>query len=70
MFLASVGWVKTQQNIKVVRNNLQTTFPYTLTLTCFNHNENNQLIAQHQWKVPSKEENAQNGLPETDWRDA
>ena len=25
MFLASVGWVKTQQNIKVVWNNLQTT---------------------------------------------
>jgi len=22
----------------------------------------------HQWKVPTKEENARNGLPETDWR--
>ena len=31
---------------------------------------NGQLIGQHQWKVPTKEENAQNGLPETDWRDA
>ena len=51
-------------------NNLQTTFPYTHTLTCFDYNENGQLIAQHQWKVPSKEENARNGLPETDWRDA
>ena len=40
MFLASVGWVKTQQNIKVVWNNLQTTLPYTLTLTCFVYNEN------------------------------
>ena len=40
--------------------------PYTLTLTCFVYNEN----GQHQWKVPSKEENARNGLPETDWRDA
>ena len=51
-------------------NNLQTTFPYTHTLTCFDYNENGQLIAQHQWKVPSKEENARNGLPEIDWRDA
>ena len=65
MFLASVVWVKTQQNIKVVWNNLQTTLPYTLTLTCFVYNEN----GQHQWKVPSKEENARNDLPETDWRD-
>ena len=47
--------------------NFQTTFP---VLTCLNHNGNGQLIAQHQWKVPSKEENARNGLPETDWRDA
>ena len=39
-------------------------------ITCFDYNENGQLIAQHQWKVPSKEENARNGLPETDWRDA
>ena len=66
MFLASVGWVKTQQNIKVVLRLFQTTLPYTLTLTCFVYNEN----GQHQWKVPSKEENARNGLPETDWRDA
>ena len=65
MFLASVGWVKTKQNIKVVWNNLQATLPYTLTLTCFVYNEN----GQHQWKVPSKEENARNDLPETDWRD-
>ena len=27
-------------------HNLQTTFPYTLTLTCLNHNESGQLIAQ------------------------
>ena len=47
--------------------NFQTTFP---VLTCFDYNGNSQLIAQHQWKVPSKEENARNGLPETDWRDA
>ena len=40
------------------------------SITCFDYNGNGQLIAQHQWKVPSKEENAQNGLPETDWRDA
>ena len=65
MFLESVGWVKTQQNIKIVWNNLQATLPYTLTLTCFVYNEN----GQHQWKVPSKEENARNDLPETDWRD-
>ena len=45
-------------------------FLYTSPLTCFDYNENGQLIAQHQWKVPSKEENARNGLPETDWRDA
>ena len=38
---------------------------YTLTLTCFVYKEN----GQHQWKVPSKEENARNDLPETDWRD-
>ncbi|HFC6352651.1 TPA: DUF2169 domain-containing protein [Neisseria elongata] len=40
------------------------------SITCFDYNGNGQLIAQHQWKVPSKEENARNGLPETDWRDA
>ena len=40
------------------------------SITCFDYNENGQLIAQHQWKVPSKEENARNGLPDTDWRDA
>ncbi|WP_455007746.1 RHS repeat-associated core domain-containing protein, partial [Neisseria sicca] len=40
------------------------------SITCFDYNENNQLIARHQWKVPSKEENARNGLPDTDWRDA
>ena len=40
------------------------------SITCFDYNENGQLIAKHQWKVPSKEENARNGLPETDWRDA
>ena len=40
------------------------------SITCFDYNENGQLIAQHQWKVPTKEENAQNGLPDTDWRDA
>ena len=45
-------------------------FPYTLILTCFDYNGNGQIIGQHQWKVPTKEENAQNGLPETDWRDA
>ena len=45
-------------------------FLYTSPLTCFDYNENGQLIAQHQWKVPSKEENARNGLPDTDWRDA
>ena len=45
-------------------------FLYTSPLTCFDYNGNGQLIAQHQWKVPSKEENARNGLPETDWRDA
>ena len=45
-------------------------FLYTSPLTCFDYNENGQLIAQHQWKVPNKEENARNGLPETDWRDA
>ena len=45
-------------------------FLYVSPLTCFDYNENGQLIAQHQWKVPSKEENARNGLPETDWRDA
>ena len=33
------------------------------SITCFDYNENGQLIAQHQWKVPSKEENARNGLP-------
>ena len=40
------------------------------SITCFDYNENGQLIARHQWKVPSKEENARNGLPDTDWRDA
>ena len=45
-------------------------FLYTSPLTCFDYNENGQLIAQHQWKVPSKEENTRNGLPDTDWRDA
>ena len=45
-------------------------FLYTSPLTCFDYNENGQLIAQHQWKVPNKKENARNGLPETDWRDA
>ena len=40
------------------------------SITCFDYNGNGQIIGQHQWKVPSKEENAQNGLPETDWRDA
>ena len=40
------------------------------SITCFDYNGNGQLIGQHQWKVPSKEENARNGLPETDWRDA
>jgi rhs family protein len=45
-------------------------FLYVSPLTCFDYNENGQLIAQHQWKVPSKEENARNGLPETDWCDA
>ena len=39
------------------------------SITCFDYNGNGQLIAQHQWKVPSKEENARNGLPDTDWRD-
>ncbi|MGN6970413.1 hypothetical protein ACTHSQ_11325, partial [Neisseria sp. P0009.S008] len=39
-------------------------------LTYPGYNENGQLIAQHQWKVSSKEENARNGLPDTDWRDA
>ena len=33
------------------------------SITCFDYNENGQLIAQHQWKVPSKEENARNVLP-------
>ena len=40
------------------------------SITCFDYNGNGQIIGQHQWKVPTKEENAQNGLPETDWRDA
>ena len=39
-------------------------------ITCFDYNGNGQIIGQHQWKVPTKEENARNGLPETDWRDA
>ena len=39
-------------------------------ITCFDYNGNGQIIGQHQWKVPSKEENSRNGLPETDWRDA
>ena len=40
------------------------------SITCFDYNGNGQIIGQHQWKVPTKEENARNGLPETDWRDA
>ena len=40
------------------------------SITCFDYNGNGQIIGQHQWRVPAKEENAQNGLPETDWRDA
>ena len=40
------------------------------SITCFDYNGNGQIIGQHQWKVPAKEENARNGLPETDWRDA
>ena len=40
------------------------------SITCFDYNGNGQIIGQHQWKVPTKEENAQNGLPDTDWRDA
>nr|WP_141751114.1 RHS repeat-associated core domain-containing protein [Neisseria sp. HMSC071A01] len=40
------------------------------SITCFDYNGNGQIIGQHQWKVPSKEENSRNGLPETDWRDA
>nr|WP_250589961.1 RHS repeat-associated core domain-containing protein [Neisseria subflava] len=40
------------------------------SITCFDYNGNGQIIGQHQWKVPSKEENARNSLPETDWRDA
>ena len=39
-------------------------------ITCFDYNGNGQIIGQQQWKVPTKEENARNGLPETDWRDA
>ncbi|UOO83592.1 DUF6531 domain-containing protein [Neisseria dumasiana] len=38
-------------------------------ITCFDYNAGGQLIGQHQWEVPTKEENEQNGLPETDWRD-
>ena len=64
-------WINTNQTLRLYEINFQTTFflyiPYIL---CFDYNENGQLIAQHQWKVPSKEENARNGLPETDWRDA
>ena len=64
-------WINTNQTLRSYEINFQTTFflyiPYIL---CFDYNENGQLIAQHQWKVPSKEENARNGLPETDWRDA
>ena len=40
------------------------------SITCFDYNGNGQIIGQHQWKVPAKEENARNGLPDTDWRDA
>ena len=40
------------------------------SITCFDYNGNGQIIGQHQWKVPTKEENTRNGLPETDWRDA
>ena len=40
------------------------------SITCFDYNGNGQIIGQHQWKVPTKEESARNGLPDTDWRDA
>ncbi|WP_304678005.1 DUF6531 domain-containing protein, partial [Neisseria polysaccharea] len=33
------------------------------SITCFDYNGNGRLIARHQWKVPTKEENARNGLP-------
>nr|WP_249025298.1 RHS repeat-associated core domain-containing protein [Neisseria canis] len=39
------------------------------SITCFDYNPNGQLIGQHQWEVPTKEENARNGLIDTDWRD-
>ena len=65
----TVGWVKTQQPNKVVWKFSDDLF-LCVILTCPGYNENGQLIAQHQWKVPSKEENVRNGLPETDWRDA
>ncbi|MGN6859516.1 RHS repeat protein, partial [Neisseria sp. P0022.S006] len=39
-------------------------------INCFAYNGNGRFIAQQQWRVRSKEENARNGLPETDWRDA
>ncbi|EGZ50937.1 hypothetical protein HMPREF9370_0436 [Neisseria wadsworthii 9715] len=38
-------------------------------ITCFDYNPNGQLIGQHQWNVPTREENARNGLIDTDWRD-
>ena len=65
----TVGWVKTQQPNKVVWK-FSDDLSLCVILTYPGYNENGQLIAQHQWKVPSKEENARNGLPETDWRDA
>ncbi|WP_244963501.1 RHS repeat-associated core domain-containing protein [Neisseria wadsworthii] len=39
------------------------------SITCFDYNPNGQLIGQHHWKVPTREENEQNGLIATDWRD-
>ncbi|QEY26160.1 DUF6531 domain-containing protein [Neisseria zalophi] len=39
------------------------------SITCFDYNPNGQLIGQHQWAVPTREENTRNGLPDTDWRD-
>ncbi|VEH88468.1 Cell wall-associated polypeptide CWBP200 [Neisseria animaloris] len=39
------------------------------SITCFDYNAGGQLIGQHYWKVPTREENEQNGLIDTDWRD-
>ncbi|WP_199901470.1 RHS repeat-associated core domain-containing protein, partial [Neisseria animaloris] len=39
------------------------------SITSFDYNPNGQLIGQHHWKVPTREENARNGLINTDWRD-